>query len=85
MSAKVSLVHGRYYAIVVNRQLPPHYPQRKLLRCKGTQFFPIMQACLCLRSISGLQRIALGAYGGPRKFLICGVQRSDRKPMTAKV
>lgn len=29
MSAKVSLVHGRYYAIVVNRQLPPHYPPMK--------------------------------------------------------
>lgn len=29
MSAKVSLVHGRYYAIVVNRQLPPHYPHTK--------------------------------------------------------
>ena len=29
MSAKVSLVHGRYYAIVVNSQLPPHYPPTK--------------------------------------------------------
>lgn len=36
MSAKVSLAHGRYDAIVANRQLPPHYPQQKLLRCKDT-------------------------------------------------
>ena len=36
MSVKVSLAYGRYYAIVVNRQLPPHYPLRKLLRRKDT-------------------------------------------------
>lgn len=36
MSAKVPFAHGRYSAIVTYRQLPPHYPQQKLLRCKGT-------------------------------------------------
>lgn len=43
MSVKVSLAYGRYYAIVVNRQLPPHYPLRKLLRRKDTIFFGDIQ------------------------------------------
>lgn len=43
MSAKVSLAYGRYGAIVANRQLPPHYPQQKLLRCKDTIIFGDIQ------------------------------------------
>lgn len=43
MSVKVSLAYGRYYAIVVNRQLPPHYPLRKLLRRKDTTIFARLQ------------------------------------------
>ena len=39
MSAKVSLVHGRYYAIVVNSQLPPHYPPTKTFALQRYDIF----------------------------------------------